>query len=96
MDNILYKQVVGSLMYLTPTQPDLMFVISLIRRYMSSPTKLYMQTTKRVIRSLRGIINFGMFYKKKKEGIETYWFTHTLIMQETKMTRKTLQVMFSY
>jgi len=78
MDNILYKQVVGSLMYLTPTRPDLMFVISLIRRYMSSPTKLYMQTTKRVLRSLRGMINFGMFYKKKKKelrltGLHRHW-----------------------
>jgi hypothetical protein len=51
-------------MYLTPTRLDLMFVVSLIRRYMSSPTELYMQITKRVLRSLRGIINFGMFYKK--------------------------------
>jgi len=78
MDNILYKQVVGSLMYLTPTRPDLMFVVSLIRRYMSSPTELYMQTTKRVLKSLRGIINFGMFYKKKRRnwdllGLHRHW-----------------------
>lgn len=30
VDSTLYKQIVGSLMYLTATQPDLMFVVSLI------------------------------------------------------------------
>ena len=33
VNNTLYKQMVGSLMYLTPTRPDLMYVISLISRF---------------------------------------------------------------
>lgn len=38
IDNTLYKQIVGSLMYLTATKPDLMYFVSLISRYMESPT----------------------------------------------------------
>lgn len=45
-----YKQIVGSLMYLTTTRPDLMYAVSLISRYMKSPIELHMQTSKRVLR----------------------------------------------
>lgn len=34
----LYKQLVGSMMYLTATRPDIMYAVSLISRYMSKPT----------------------------------------------------------
>ncbi|XP_068305144.1 uncharacterized mitochondrial protein AtMg00810-like [Pyrus communis] len=34
VDSTVYKQMVGSLMYLTATRPDLMFIVSLISRYM--------------------------------------------------------------
>jgi hypothetical protein len=34
IDGTFYKQITGSLIYLTATRPDLMFVVSLINRYM--------------------------------------------------------------
>jgi len=37
VDETLFKQVVGSLMYLTATRPDLMYGVSLISRFMSYP-----------------------------------------------------------
>lgn len=46
VDATFYKQIVGSLMYLTATRPDLMFVVSLISRYMAQPTELHMQATR--------------------------------------------------
>jgi hypothetical protein len=42
VDSTFYKQVVGILMYLTATRPDVMFVVSLISRYMANPTKLHL------------------------------------------------------
>jgi len=59
-----FKQMVGSLMYLTATQPDLMFVVSLVSRYMEQPTELHLQVLKRVLRYLKGTSDFGIFYKK--------------------------------
>jgi len=50
VDKTYYKQVVGSLMYLTATRADMMFVVSLISRYMENPTELHLQATKRVLR----------------------------------------------
>lgn len=63
-DATYYKQIMGSLMYLTTTRPNLMFVVSLISRFMAQPTKLHFQATKRVLRYLKGTTSFGIFYKK--------------------------------
>jgi hypothetical protein len=64
VDTTFFKQVVGSLMYLTATRPDLMFVVSLISRYAGQPTELHLQAAKRVLRYLKGTTNFRIFYKK--------------------------------
>jgi len=61
VDKTYYKQVVGSLMYLTATRPDMMFVVSLISRYMENPTELLLQVAKRVLRYLNGITGLGIF-----------------------------------
>jgi len=64
VDATLYNQIVVSLMYLTATRPDLMFVMSLISRFMACPTQQHFATTKRVLRYLKGTMNYGVFYKR--------------------------------
>lgn len=68
VDETYYKQLVGSLMYLTATRPDMMFVTCLISRYMSRPTKLHLQVAKRALRYLRGTTNYGIHYKRGGDG----------------------------
>ncbi|XP_047181334.1 secreted RxLR effector protein 161-like [Vigna umbellata] len=64
VDATLFKQVVGSLMYLTATRPDLMFVVSLISRFMANPTKTHWSAAKQILRYLKGTTEFGILYKK--------------------------------
>ena len=64
IDSTYYKQIVGSLMYLTATRPDVMFAVSLISRYMEHPTKLHLQAATKILRYLRGTADYGVFYKK--------------------------------
>jgi len=40
VDSTLYRQIAGSLMYLTATRPDIMYFVSIISKYMEEPTKL--------------------------------------------------------
>jgi hypothetical protein len=49
VDETYYKQLVGSLMYLTATRPDMMFVTSLISRFIAKPTELHLKVAKRAI-----------------------------------------------
>ncbi|GKD95600.1 hypothetical protein Tco_1379497 [Tanacetum coccineum] len=55
---------VGSLMYLTASRPDLMFVVCMCARYHAKPTKKNLEAIKRVFRYLRGTINWGLWYPK--------------------------------
>ena len=59
-----YKQMVGSLMYLSVTRSDLMFVVSLVSRYMQRPTSLHMQAINRVLRYVKGSMDLGICYKR--------------------------------
>jgi hypothetical protein len=68
VDETYYKQLVGSLMYLTATRPDMMFVICLITRYMTRPMEIYLQAAKRALRCLKGTVNYGIHYKRGGEG----------------------------
>ena len=64
VDSTLFKRIVGSLMYLSATRPDMMYAISLISRFMEQPTELHLNVAKRVLRYLKGTMSFGLFYRK--------------------------------
>ena len=55
VDATLYHQLVGSLLYLTHTRPDLSFAVGLVSRYMQTPHESHWKTTKRIIRYVCGI-----------------------------------------
>ncbi|GKB24084.1 retrovirus-related pol polyprotein from transposon TNT 1-94 [Tanacetum coccineum] len=55
---------VGSLMYLIASIPDLVFVVCMCARYQASPTKKHLKALKGVLRYLKGTINWGLWYPK--------------------------------
>ncbi|BBN70319.1 multidrug resistance-associated protein 9 [Prunus dulcis] len=61
-----YRQIVGSLLYLTATRPDIMFASSLLARFMHNPTKKHIGTAKRVLRYVQGTLEYGVEFKKGK------------------------------
>ncbi|GKV42713.1 hypothetical protein SLEP1_g50091 [Rubroshorea leprosula] len=68
INNTLYKQIVGSLMYLTATRPDIMHAISLISRYMDCPKEVHLLVAKRILRYLQGTAEYGLFYKNGEKS----------------------------
>ncbi|GJS06098.1 retrovirus-related pol polyprotein from transposon TNT 1-94 [Tanacetum coccineum] len=64
VDQTRFCSMVGSLMYLTASRPDLVFVVCMCARYQASPTKKHLEALKRVFRYLRGTINWGLWYPK--------------------------------
>ncbi|KAK2442749.1 putative mitochondrial protein [Trifolium repens] len=67
VDVTLFKQIVGSLMYLTATRPDIMFAVCLISRYMEKPTDEHLLAAKKVLRYVKGTVEFGVQYLKNGE-----------------------------
>ncbi|GKA39794.1 hypothetical protein Tco_0732345 [Tanacetum coccineum] len=64
VDQTRFRSMVGSLVYLTASRPDLVFAVCMCARYQASPTKKHLEALKRVFRYLRGIINWGLWYLK--------------------------------
>ena len=65
-DDNLYRKIVGSLLYLTATRPDIMYAASLLSRYMNQPTRRHMGVAKRVLRYVQGTLDYGIEYSKHK------------------------------
>ncbi|KAL5539459.1 hypothetical protein UlMin_045115 [Ulmus minor] len=62
VDPTFFKSLVGSLRYLTCTRPDILFAVGLVSRYMENPTTTHFKTTKRILRYIKGTIDFGLLY----------------------------------
>ncbi|GJX30572.1 retrovirus-related pol polyprotein from transposon TNT 1-94 [Tanacetum coccineum] len=55
-----YRGMIGTLMYLTASRPDLTFVVCMCARYQAKPTKNHLHAVKRIFKFLRGTINRGL------------------------------------
>ena len=74
IDTTMFKQAVGSLMYLTATRPDLMYGVSLISRFMANPKSSHWLAAKRILRYIQGTTDFGILYKRgrRNAGLVSY------------------------
>ncbi|GJZ13950.1 retrovirus-related pol polyprotein from transposon TNT 1-94 [Tanacetum coccineum] len=59
-----YRRMVGTLMYLTASRPNLTFVVCMCARYQAKPTEKHLYAVKRIFKYLRGTINMGLWYPK--------------------------------
>ncbi|GJS32164.1 hypothetical protein Tco_0530546 [Tanacetum coccineum] len=55
---------IGSLMYLTSSRPDLVFAICMCARYQARPTEKHLHAVKLIFRYLRGTMNMVLWYSK--------------------------------
>ncbi|XP_057416150.1 secreted RxLR effector protein 161-like [Lotus japonicus] len=66
IDEKLYRSLIGCLMYLTSTRPDIMHSVSLLSRYMHCPSEIHFQAAKRILRYVRGTTDYGIRYRQVK------------------------------
>ena len=68
-----FQRLVGKLIYLSHTRPDIGFAVSCISQFMHAPTEKHMAAANRVLRYLKGTPGRGLFFKKTtNRGIEAF------------------------
>ena len=58
---------IGSLLYLTSSRPDIMHSVCLCARFQSDPRESHLKAVKRIFRYLVGSTNLSLFYKKNQD-----------------------------
>jgi hypothetical protein len=62
VDVTLYRQIIGSLMYLTNTRPYICFVVNTLSQYQVEPKHVHLVATNHVMRYLKGTLDYGLCY----------------------------------
>ena len=63
VDHTIYRGMIGSLLYLTSSRPDIMFSVCLCARFQLDARDSHLATVKRIFRYLVGTSNLSLVYK---------------------------------
>nr|GFB04247.1 retrovirus-related Pol polyprotein from transposon TNT 1-94 [Tanacetum cinerariifolium] len=64
VDQTKYQSMVGALMYLTASRPDIVHATCYCARYQAKPTEKHLTAVKQIFRYLKDTINMGLWYPK--------------------------------
>ncbi|GKG29660.1 hypothetical protein Tco_0419558, partial [Tanacetum coccineum] len=70
VDSTKYRGMIGSLLYLTTSRPDIMFSVCLCAWFQEDPKTSHLKAVKRTFRYIKGTTHLGLWYPKGS-GIET-------------------------
>ncbi|GKD02481.1 retrovirus-related pol polyprotein from transposon TNT 1-94, partial [Tanacetum coccineum] len=93
VDQTKYHSMVGALMYLTASRPDIVHATCYCARYQAKPTEKHLTAVKRIFRYLKYSINMGLWYPKDT-GFELTAFSdsdHASCLDSRKSTYGSIQ-----
>ncbi|CAM8920218.1 unnamed protein product [Rhodiola kirilowii] len=64
VDQTLYMSMIGSLLYLIASRPDIAYVVGVCARYQADPKESHLLQVKRIIKYVYGTSDFGIWYTK--------------------------------
>ncbi|GJT73474.1 uncharacterized mitochondrial protein-like protein [Tanacetum coccineum] len=94
IDATKYRSMIGALMYLTSSRPDIVHATCLCARYQAKPTEKHLKEVKRIFRYLHGTVNMGLWYTKDS-GFELTGFSNA-DYEKCKDTFKVLPVELNF
>jgi hypothetical protein len=64
IDATLYRHIIGSLMYLTNTRPNIYFSMNTLSQFLVEPRHVHLVVAKHVMRYLKGTLDYGLSYDR--------------------------------
>eukprot|EP00253_Pinus_taeda_P015738 PITA_15738 len=74
VDPTLYRQLIGFLMYLVNTRPDICFAVNTMSQFMCEPRKVHWVAVKHILRYLQGTVDYGLDYRQG-DGVRLAGYT---------------------
>lgn len=74
VDEGYYRSLIGCLMYLTASRPDILFAVSLLSRFMHWASEMHLAAAKRILRYIKGTTDYGVKFEKC-ENFKLYGFS---------------------
>ncbi|XP_062075538.1 secreted RxLR effector protein 161-like [Humulus lupulus] len=65
VDPTLYKSMIGSLLYLTASRPDICYSVGVCAMYQGNPMESHVVDVKRIIRYVHGTVDYGLWYSNE-------------------------------
>lgn len=94
MDQIIFRRLVGKLIYLVvTTHLDIAYAIRRVSQFMVSLTKIHLKVTKKILRYLRRIWNFGLKFHPSNQ-IKLTGFTYAHWAGDTNDRKSTSRFVF--
>jgi len=73
MGKEMYQRLVGRLIYLSHTRPDVAFVVSLVSQFMHQLKEVHLQAALRIVQYLKGTLGRGILFKRNRNvSLEAY------------------------
>jgi hypothetical protein len=94
-DTTMYKRIVGSLIYMTITRPDLSYVVGVVSQFMQTPRKPHLDAMKCILRYIKHTLQCGIFYEAKSQ-LQVYGYTDVDWAGNVSHRRSTSGFMFSF
>ena len=69
VDSSLYRSMIGSLLYLTASKPDISYSVGVCARYQVNPKESHMIALKRIIKYVKTTVDFGVWYSKDTNDV---------------------------
>ena len=75
----MYRGMIGSLLYLTASRPDIQFSVGMCARFQANPKESHLTCVKRILRYLEGTQELGLWYPKgNQEFLWAYSYCYVL------------------
>ena len=58
----LYRQLIGKLLYLMITQPNLSYSVNRLNQYLANPQSTHLQVVHKILQYIKGIVNQGLYF----------------------------------
>ncbi len=94
-DTTMYRRIVGSLIYMIITRPNLSYAVGVVSQFMQTPRKPHLDVVRRILRYIKHTLHCGIFYEAKSQ-LQVHGYTYADWAGNVSDRRSTSGFLFSF